>query len=430
MGMSACAKDAWRRHGEALRRTLDAARSAPFNRERLPAPPDGAIEPAFWRQLPLLRKSDLRRAYPFGLLAVAQRQLASYHESSGTTGEPTSSYFTEDDWEDIASRFVRNGVDLGPDDCVLVKTPYAMVTTAHQMHRAARLRGALVVPADNRSKLMPYSKVVQLLRDLPITVAWCMPTEVLLWAAAAREAGLDPRRDFPHLRAFLVAGEAMSRAKRRRMSDEWGGKAVFQDYGSTETGSLGGECRHGAMHLWSDRLFFELYDERRRTTSLRGTGQLVVTTLRRQAMPLVRYLLEDAVRISETPCACGSPFPTIEVLGRSAAQIEVQGVAFYPVRLEEIVYSLPAHYGVVFWRARHDASSLLVEIEPRRGLEDEACDELAHEIFRELGVHAEVRCSGLEPLIPRKVLTERVRFNKPRFVFAAHEDWREGINYW
>lgn len=148
-------------------------------------------------------KSDLRENSPFGFLAVKRREVATYHESSGTSGEPTSSYFTDSDWEDVVSRFLRNAVGVASEDSVLVKTPYSLVTTAHQMHLAARYRGAMVVPGDNRSSNIPYSKVIRILEQIPITVAWCMPTEVFLWAEAARLAGKNPATDFAHLRAFL-----------------------------------------------------------------------------------------------------------------------------------------------------------------------------------------------------------------------------------
>ena len=101
-------------------------------------------------------KRDLRDSYPFGLLAVPRQRLATYHESSGTSGEPTASYYTEDDWADLSERYARKWIGIGPDDVFLVRTPYALMITGHLAHVAALRRGALVVPADNRSLAMPY----------------------------------------------------------------------------------------------------------------------------------------------------------------------------------------------------------------------------------------------------------------------------------
>lgn len=410
---------------ERLLEVLAAARKAPFYEPRLPRP--RRLDDDSWQAVPLTRKCDLRAAYPFGMLAVERTRLATYHESSGTSGEPTASYFTDADWDDVTSRFLRNAVGLGPDDTVLVKTPYSMVTTAHQMHRAARSRGALVVPADNRSSNMSYARVVRLLKDLPITVSWCLPTEVMLWEAAARLAGLDPRRDFPALRAFLVAGESLSPARQRRLSDLWGNKRVLQDYGSTETGSLGGECTAGKLHLWSDRVYAEVLDAKTGRTTPFGTGQLVVTTLQREAMPLVRYLLEDQVRIAAEPCACGSPHPTIAVFGRAGDLASVQGIAFYPIQLEDCVFSLPMEHGVTFWRARHGGEALAIEIDAAPGHAGAAAEELTRLILLRLGVKASVRT--VAGLVPHAALAKVSSFGKPRYVFRSHEDWRDGLGY-
>ena len=104
---------------------------------------------------PLTTKADLRDAYPFGLLAVDRAELATYHESSGSSGEPTASYYTASDWEDLAGRYGRKWVGIGADDTFLVRTPYALMITGHLAHAAARRAGATVVPAENRSLAMP-----------------------------------------------------------------------------------------------------------------------------------------------------------------------------------------------------------------------------------------------------------------------------------
>jgi phenylacetate-CoA ligase len=137
-----------------------------------------------------------------------------------------------------------------------VKTPYSMATTAHQMHVAARAAGAMVIPADNRTSMMPYRRVLRLLRDLQPTVTWSLPSEPLLWAAADRALATGTHERVPRLRALVVAGEPLSAAKRHRISELWGGARVIEDYGSTETTSLAGECSQGVLHAWADRFLF------------------------------------------------------------------------------------------------------------------------------------------------------------------------------
>lgn len=397
-----------------LEAVLERARQAPFYRARL-----AAAKASAWGSIPLTHKDDLRAAYPLGMLAVPLAEVASYHESSGTSGTPTASAFTENDWDDIASRFSRNAVGLRQGDVVFVKTPYSMVTTAHQMHRAARACGATVVPADNRSSVMPYARVIRLLRALPITVPWCLPTEALLWAEAARQAGLDPAGDFPHLRAFCVAGEALTPERRRRISEEWGGIPVREDYGSTETGSLGGECAHGRMHLWSDRIFFEVVD-----------GILVVTPLFREAMPLVRYVTGDEAEVAFAhDCPCGSEHPTVRIKGRTGSGFSLAGKRFSASDVEACVYALPRPLGANFWRAQLRGAALHVEIAAAPGAAAAAVRGLEALAAERLGVPVLVRAVALGSLVPPRLFEEEAPFQKPRFVFQEHEDWDQAIIY-
>ncbi|WP_224363922.1 phenylacetate--CoA ligase family protein [Hyalangium versicolor] len=406
-----------------LAEALLRAQAAPYYEGRLPRVEK--LDRLSWEQLPLTRKEDLRAAYPFGLLAVPQSQLSTYHESSGTSGHPISSFFTERDWEDILSRFLRNGVRLCREDMVLIKTPYALVTTAHQMHGAARSVGATIVPADNRSANMPYSRVLRLLHDLPVTVAWCMPTEVLLWAYAARRSGRAPARDFPWLRNFLVAGEPLSAAKRAHLEALWGGKRVLVDYGSTETGSLAGECAQGRLHLWSDRLYFEVRDPQTGGFSEQGTGSLVVTPLFRQAMPLIRYDLEDVVEISHAPCACGQALPTVRVLGRKASVMSAGARAFSTVELEEAFYASAAETGLWFWRARVRDGALEAQIHVETQHEDAACRRILQAIEATVpGVRVRVTAVSAECFVPEALLSREAPMQKPRFLFGENEDWK------
>ncbi|MFC6935802.1 phenylacetate--CoA ligase family protein [Actinomadura yumaensis] len=151
-------------------------------------------------------------------------ELATYHESSGTAGRPTASYYTAADWAELAERFARKPTGIRPADTFLVRTPYALMITGHMAHAGARSQGATVVPGDNRSLAMPCSRVVRVLHDLAVTLTWSMPSETLLWAAAARAHGLDPATDFPALRALFVGGEPLGGARRRRIEEIWGSR--------------------------------------------------------------------------------------------------------------------------------------------------------------------------------------------------------------
>jgi phenylacetate-CoA ligase len=401
---------------------------SPFYRERLGThglPADRAQ----LRDAPLTSKQDLRDGYPFQFLAVDPARVATYHESSGTAGQPTPSFYTEEDWLDLAERYARKWVGINPSDVFLVRTPYALMVTGHLAHAAARLRGATVVPGDNRSLAMPYSRVVRVLHDLGVTLSWSMPTETLLWAAAARAAGYRPDTDFPALRALFVGGEPLHPARRTRIGEIWR-VPVVEEYGSTETGSLAGECPAGNLHFWADRAIPEVYDPATGTVSDEGAGQLVVTPLFREAMPLLRYNLEDAVELSYVDCDCGWRLPVIRILGRSAFAYPVGRARVTQHQLEALVFDLPVEQGVLFWRARASADLLRIQIEVPDEHRATATGALREAVQRVLGAACQV--DGVPPgtLVPHEVLTASQDVVKPRSLFGADEDWNKAVLYY
>lgn len=408
-----------------LPRVMEWAARSPFYRERLGAAGQSTPLDA----LPLTTKQDLRDNYPFGLLAVPRSRLATYHESSGTAGTPTASYYTQDDWTDLVDRYARKWVGITEDDVFLVRTPYALMITGHLAHASARRHGATVVPGDNRSLAMPYSRVVRVLHDLGVSLTWSMATETLLWAAGARAVGHDPGRDFPHLRALFVGGEPLSPTRRRRISEIWG-VPVVEEYGSTETGSLAGECEHGRLHLWSDRAIFEVYDSRTGEVRREGSGQLVVTPLYREAMPLLRYNLADNVEVSYQDCPCGWRLPVVRVLGRAAFGYPVGTARVTQNELEELVFQLPAEHGVLFWRGKAEPDLLRIEIEAPAAHARAAAEQLTAAVHRELRVPCEVTPVAEGSLVPTEVLTGVHDVLKPRSLFGADEDWDKALLYY
>jgi phenylacetate-CoA ligase len=406
----------------------DFAGLARLQQERLPAVLAAAERSPFYRrrgvaplpEQPLTTKQDLRAAYPFGLLACDRADLATYHESSGSSGEPTASYYTESDWLDLAERFARKWTGITAADTMMVRTPYALMITGHLAHAAARLHGATVVPADNRSLATPYSRVVRLLHDLGVTLTWSLPTDTLLWAAAARVGGY---RDFPALRALYVGGEPVGPARKARIGRIWGAPVV-EEYGATETGSLAGECEHGTMHLWADRAVFEVQDPDTGELRPDGRGRLVVTPLFREAMPLLRYAIEDEVEVSYGECPCDWHLPAVRVLGRA-------GAALTQLDVEELVFALPDDFEVWFWRARVDGARLQVEIE--------VADRWRHAARATLTAALRTALPHLEPhvvpvppggLVPHRLLTATAEVMKPRGLFGPGEDWDRALQYY
>ncbi|RSM46481.1 CoF synthetase [Actinoplanes sp. ATCC 53533] len=409
-----------------LGRTLAAAARSPFYRRRGTGVPAGRAE---LRQYDLTTKADLREAYPFGMLAVDRAELATYHESSGSSGAPTASYYTEGDWLDLVDRYARKHVRIGPADTFLVRTPYALMITGHLAHAAARACGATVVPADNRSLATPYAKVVRVLHDLDVTLTWSLPTDALLWAASAALAGLRPGRDFPALRALFVGGEPLSPARRARIAQVWDAPVV-QEYGATETGSLAGECPFGNLHLWSDRAIFEVRDPRSGQLGPAGRGQLVVTPLYREAMPLLRYNIEDEVEVSYADCACGWVLPVVRVLGRSRFGARAGPVGLTQIGLEELVFGLPAEYGVMFWRARTRRDLLRIQIEVGGRHRAAAVRQLRGAVGAAYGIEAEIDPLPPGSLVPTESLIAAPDVMKPRSLFGDGENWDKALQYY
>jgi phenylacetate-CoA ligase len=363
------------------------------------------------------------------MLGVAQSELATYFESSGTSGVPTPAYYTERDWCDLVERFARKPTGIHPSDIVLVRTPYALGMAADQAQRSSRFRGATVVPGDANSSVIPFVRVVRVLHDLGVTLTCSNPTQCLLWAAAARRAGLDPGRDFPALRALFVVGEPLSVARRRRISEIWGGVPVVDDYGCSEVGSLAGRCPADSFHLWADRVKPEVYDERSGTVAPSGVGELVLTPLYLEAMPLVRYNVHDRVKLSYEDCDCGWKLPIVTTLGRAGSGYPVAGTQVTQLELEELVFSLPAELGVLFWRAKAQPDRLHIQIEADDTNAQAAETALHAAIETTLALPCDIDVLTPGELVPDDILTSPRQSLKPRPLYGPNENWDQAIVY-
>ncbi|MFY1634934.1 phenylacetate--CoA ligase family protein [Solwaraspora sp. WMMB335] len=412
-----------------LPRLLARAARSPFYQKRFAGGHTPTTVEDFFA-LELTLKQDLRDAYPWGMLAVDPAELATYHESSGSAGTPTPSFYTAGDWHDLAERYARKWVGINADDVFLVRTPYALMITGHLAHAAARLRGATVIPGDCRSLAMPMSRVVRVLHDLNVTLTWGNPTETMMWAASARAAGLDPATDFPALRALFVSAEPLTGARRNRISEIWGGIPVVEEYGATETGTLAGAAPDGTMRLWADRVLFEVLDPQTGRLQPEGRGTLVATPLYRDAMPLLRYHLADEVEVSYRDADRDSWFlPTVRVLGRSAFEYRVHGIGVTQERLEELIFGLPREREVIFWRARAEQELLTVEFEVPPAQRELARAELGTAIDRRFGVPHRITPLPPGSLVPDAVLTADTDVLKPRSLFGPHDNWDKSILY-
>ncbi|MFG6447788.1 phenylacetate--CoA ligase family protein [Roseateles sp. BYS180W] len=301
----------------ALNANLAHARThSPHYRRTLAAHPQPLPHVAALARLPLTHKDDLRAAYPWGLCAVPAAQLARYAESTGTTGGVNAGFVTQRDWLLNHYSVALAWADvLGPQDRVAVAVPYELSYVGADVDRACELLGASVLPVSTNNAACSWRQLLGLLQSHRITTLVCAPLRALRLVLLAREMGLDVARDLA-VRRIVCVGEALSAAKRQRIARDWQAQ-VYNHYGMTEALSVALPCAAGALHLAQERFVFELLDpQHERPLSGPGTGELVLTTLDQQALPLLRYRSGDLVRLSPTPCACGRWQATIELLGR------------------------------------------------------------------------------------------------------------------
>lgn len=355
--------------------------------------------------LPFTTKEDLRDHYPVGFLAVPWRELSRYGESTGTSGRPTSSFITYEDWirgniwvEESFRHYFTS------EDTAFIAIPYELTFASYDIDRAFEKRGVTVVATGALNQVCPFERLVQMMRELRPTCLVCTPTRALRLFDMLTEQGYDPREI--GLEKLLYVGETCSPAKLRKIAEAWGVELITA-YGSTETNSLALQCRAGAAHLSEGRYYFEFVDACSGQAVPAGEiGEIVLTSLRSQAMPLIRYRTGDLGVAHEKPCSCGSPRRTFQHLGRVSESLEVQGVTIRKLSLEEVILSAPGTG--VYYAAGERNGRLEVCVEALPDSDSDVCRCVEDALSASFGVPA-----GVTP-VPRRLLTAAMdRMLKP-----------------
>ncbi|HEX6348088.1 MAG TPA: phenylacetate--CoA ligase [Candidatus Dormibacteraeota bacterium] len=377
---------------ERLNRLLDRLRErVPFYRERLPDRGLDALEQL--AELPLTTKDDFRDNYPYGMLAVPLAEVVRVHASSGTTGRPVITGYTRadlDQWGECMERVYRAG-DVGPGDVVQNAYGYGLFTGGLGFHIGAERIGCTVVPTSSGVT----QRQVLLMADLGTTVLTCTPSYALVLAEAI---AAEERRPLLKLRVGFFGAEPWSDGMRRQI--EYGlGVEAFDIYGLTELGGPGVavECHeHNGLHISEDHYYAETVDPERGDPVPRGKpGELVLTSLRREASPVLRYRTRDRTVLTEEPCPCGSPFVRmLKVHGRTDDMIVVRGENVFPSQIEAILLAiegLTANYQIVIDREAKHLDSVEVVVEAAPHTDHAALQQLAEQRIREtIGLRAEV----------------------------------------
>ena len=324
-----------------LRVTVGLAARAPFYAERLRAlglGPEDIRGLDDLRRLPLTDKNDLRAGFPYQFLAVDRDEVVRLHASSGTTGAPTAIYHSQVDlnvWTGLVARSLyMAGVRRA--DVFQNLVGYGLFSGGLGLHYGAERLGCLVIPSGTGNS----RRQVSLMRQFATTVMHIIPSYAVRILETFQSLGLDPRAD-SSLRVAVIGAEPHSEDMRRRIERAFGVRA-FNSYGLSEMNGPGVafECpEQSGMHLWEDAFLLELLNPRTLEPVAEGEqGEIVLTTLARQAMPLIRYRTHDLARLEPGPCPCGRTHRRLgRIAGRSDDMIIVKGVNIYPMQVEAVL---------------------------------------------------------------------------------------------
>ena len=293
-------------------------------------------------RLPFTTSADLRASYPTGMLAVPLDETLRLHTSSGTTGKPKALFFSRQDLDNGAELCARCfvGTGMSRQDVFQNMITYGLFTGAFVTHYGAEKLGCLVIPAGPGNS----ERQLMLMQDFRTTSIHLTPSFALYFADFLDKKGIDPRKDLTLKRAF-VGAEPYTEETRRKIEEGLGIK-VYNSYGLSEMNGPGVafECVHqSGMHLWEDHFLMEIINPDTGDVLPPGErGELVLTTLCREAMPLLRYRTRDITSIVEAPCLCGRTSRRIQrMVGRADDMLIVRGVNIYPQQIERILMSVP-----------------------------------------------------------------------------------------
>ncbi len=316
-------------------------------------------------KLPFTTKEDLYVDYPFGLVTLPVEKLIRLHTSSGTTGKPKAIFFSKKDINNsadiIARCLVMTGAQRG--DILQNSMTYGLFTGAFVMHYGAEKVGILVIPAGPGNT----ERQITLMKDFGTTVLHITPSYALYVASVILDKGIDPRKDLKLKRAYLGA-EPYSEETRKKIENMLGIE-IYNCYGLTEMNGpgVGFECKYKAgLHIWEDNFLMEVINPESGEPVKDGEiGELVLTTLNREAMPLIRYRTRDLTRIIPEPCKCGRTHRRISrILGRSDDMFIVKGVNIFPQQIEQVLMSIKGvaqNYQIIL--ESYDEMTVKVEID-------------------------------------------------------------------
>ncbi len=354
---------------ERLQATVQHCMNSPFYRKRFE---EAGLKPEDIktlddiRRIPFTTKQDLRDTYPFGMASVPLRECTRLHSSSGTTGTPTVILHTQKDLEEWAAQVARNlwMVGLRPDDVFQNSSGYGMFTGGLGFQYGAERLGMLTIPAAAGNSI----RHIKFITDFGTTALHAVPSYVTRLYEVMQSMGVDPRRD-TRLKVLAIGAEPHSEEQRRRIEEMMGVKA-YNSFGMSEMcgPGVGFECQEqNGLHFWEDYYIVEIVDPETLEPVPDGeVGELVLTSLCREAMPLLRYRTRDLTRVLGRTCPCGRNHVRIDRMrGRSDDMMVLRGVNIFPIQIEKILMTFPelASNYLITLTTDEDNDNMTVEVE-------------------------------------------------------------------
>jgi phenylacetate-CoA ligase len=343
--------------------------NVPFYRKKfdeLRIDPDAFRSLGDLRKLPFTSKDDLRMSYPYGMFAVPLREVVRVQASSGTTGMPTAVGYTRNDiknWSNLAARILVAG-GVTQNDIVQIAFDYGLFTGALGLHYGAERVGASVIPISG----VNTRRQVKIMQDFKTTALMCTPSYALSIADTIIEMGINVNS--LSLKYGLFGAEPWSESMRHELQEKL--KIVATDnYGLSEVMSPGvaGECsERNGLHINEDHFLVEVVDPETLEPLPEGkTGELVITTLTKEAFPVIRFRTRDLTSLITEPCSCGRTFVRMnKVMGRTDDMIKIRGITVFPSQIESVLFEIEGtepHYQIILERkAAVDVMTVLVEV--------------------------------------------------------------------
>ena len=351
-----------------LRNTVSQCREVGFYKEKFKEAgigPDSIKNIEDLQKLPFTRKVDLREGYPFGFMALPKRDIVRIHTTSGTTGKPTVVGYTKGDldkWSDLIARNLTM-IGLTEDDVFQNMVNYGMFTGGLGFHYGAEKAGLTTIPSATGNT----KRQIEMIQDFGVTAIHCTPSYALHLAEVAEEMDAD----LSSLKTGMFGAEPWSDAMRKDLEKKLGVEA-FDSYGMSELYGPGVafECpEHSGLHIWHDCYLVEIIDPKTGEQLQPGErGELVITPLVKEAMPLIRYRTGDITMLLDDECPCGRGPKLARFTGRSDDMLVIRGINVFPSQIEHVILEIPEvgnHYMVYVDRVNHmDEMTIEIEVSP------------------------------------------------------------------